>query len=221
MVNSGESPRERRLRPSYNVKTIQGGIPADQARADRTRPPVRREPAPPMLDAAQTRDFERLFESQRPRLIARARNAGIRNPEDLADEAFTKALAARGDINSRFIGKILTNLIRDEFRHRKMATGNGDVGSFEFHQQLLGQADTPDMRHVPDTAHDQAVAREMGAHVRRSLTTQRADVFRLSNLGYSEDEIAEILKISPNAGRMRLMRARDAGEDAVKRYNEE
>lgn len=222
MVTSGENPGEGRKRPGgHNIKRVDGGIPSAQARAARIQPPVRKEPAPPMLNATQTREFEMLFESQRPKLVARVRSTGIKDADNFANETFAKALAAGGDINAGLLHRILTNLLIDDFRHRKMARGHGNVGSLEYHQQLLEQVDTPDMPHVPDTAHDQAVAREMGVHVRRSLSTQKADVFKLSNEGYSEDEIAEILKISPNAGRMRLMRARNAGGDAVKRYNQE
>lgn len=145
----------------------------------------------------------------------------IRNDEaakDLAQEAFEKAFAALmsfrlGSEFSPWIFRIAYNLCRDYYKSKKRGETSLEAepedGESEWHGKTKGAAEEfeiKEMRNVLDTALN-------------ALKPMFRDALLLKHYeGFSYEEISEILGVSENAARLRVLHARQQMQELMKGY---
>ncbi|MBX7104085.1 MAG: sigma-70 family RNA polymerase sigma factor [Gemmataceae bacterium] len=153
-----------------------------------------------------------------PRAIAYARSlVGPGDADDLVHDCYCRLLAKRSTYNlpadgTRLLFRSLTRAAIDRHRRARPAVSiEGDV--------VVGIADVREAR--PD---DAAIGREMADRIGQALgllpLAQRA-ALELAALGYSRDELADALEVTPGHAGVLLHRARAALQNHLTNHRRE
>lgn len=174
-------------------------------------------PLRPQPMTTQRPDFRELYETLRPKVLRYlARMAGEAEAEDLAQEVFEKVSRSLGDFRgeaelSTWVYRIATNTALDRLRRRAKPAAPVDPSVAD--AIVAVEAD----RNVwtdekQQTLEGRVIRDEMNACIREvisGLPENYRTVIILGDLeGFSDREIAQILRLSPRNAKIRLHRAR-------------
>jgi RNA polymerase sigma-70 factor, ECF subfamily len=158
--------------------------------------------------AGDNEAFGELFRRHRERLWAVALRT-VCDPEEAADalqdamvSAFRRAADFRGDAAvTTWLHRIVVNASLDRLRRKaaRPTTSGGDEQAFE---ALIAQDSHPDPVRASDTRLD------IDAALRMLPPQQRAALVMVDMLGFSVDDAADVLGISPGTVKSRCARAR-------------
>lgn len=136
--------------------------------------------------------------------------------EDLAQEAFVRAIEHRPEQPKAWLFQVAANLARDDFRRRAVRRRHLELVGDE-RGAVTGRADAT----APDATYER---NEVAARVRTALEQLAAndrDSLLLREEGLSYEEIADVLGLSPGSVGTTLSRARSRLAAAYERLESE